>query len=279
MNQRELAKIIQNRICNIKTSSFSKSSPLITETDRGYYYDPEAIYHSVLETVNKINDISSYKEIVDTFMNNVETYTTDKAYFLTFMYTIITEIGLDKKYASDEVFITYKAMNREYGLPYQKVKPKLKLHGCLDNGYPNEYAITNGLAKVFFSKFIQDNHESQNIKILWKKDFMDEILGKHSDIEKLGFIHSTFHVDKNLKEITDRLLNILRIDSRNDEYHEIIPYIYHHTWENYCSDRVLNKLEKDFEPLFDKASKKKPRVTKQLKEAYNKNIEYIRRRV
>lgn len=274
MNQRELSKIIQNRICNIKTSSFLKSSPLITETDRGYYCDPEAIYHSVLETVNKINDISSYKEIVDTFMNDVETYTTDKAYFLTFMYTIIAEIGLDKEYASDEVFITYKAMNREYGLTYQKVKPKLKLHGCLDNGYPNEYAITNGLAKVFFSKFIQENNESQNIKILWKKDFMDEILGKHSDIEKLGFIHSTFHVDKNLKEITNRLLNII-----NKKTDNIYNYSSRQTWEMYGSDSVLEQLEAEFKPLFEKASKNKPRITKQLKEAYNKNIEYIRRRV
>lgn len=277
MNQEQLAKIIQDRICNIKKTSFSKNSPLFTKIDNGYFYDSNFIYNTISTTVNKIKDLSSYKEIVDSFMNEVDSYTTDKAYFLTFLYAIISEIKLDKEYISDKPFITYKSMNKEYGLPYQKVKPKLKKEGFLDSHYPNEYAITNGLAKVYF---IENHEEEQSIvKIMWKKELMDEILGKHSDIEKLGFIHSTFHVDKNLKEITDRLLNIIHKKVLNDEYHKSIPFVYHHSWEMYGSDSVLEQLESEFQPLFEKASKNRPRITKQLKEAYNKNIEYIRRRV
>ncbi len=280
MNQEQLAKIIQDRICNIKKTSFSKSSPLFTKMDSGYY-DSDFIYNTVLTTVNKIKDMSSYKEIVNTFMNDAELYTTDKAYFLTFMYAIISDIELDKEYAFEDKFITYKAMNREYGLPYQKVKPKLKLHGYLENGCPNEKAIINGLAKVYFTKFIDGQNESQNVKILWKKDLMDEILGKHSDIEKLGFIQNTFHVDKNLKEITDRLLNIIHKKGLNDKQKESepTPFVFYHSWENYCSNSVLEQLELEFKPLFERASKNRPRISKQLKEAYKKNIEYIRRSV
>lgn len=275
MNQEQLAKIIQNRICNINKPSFFKNSPLFIKIDIGYWKNSDFIYNTVLTTINKIKDLSSYKEIVDVFMNDVELYTTDKAYFLTFMYAIISEINLDKEYASNDKFITYKAMNREYGLPYQKVKPKLKGKKLLNNHYPNEYAITNGLAKVYFSKY----NEEQNIKILWKKELMDEILGKHSDIEKLGFIQSTFHVDKNLKEITDRLLNIIYKKALNDEYYDEIPFVYHHSWEMYSSDSVLEQLEAEFKPLFEKASINRPRITKQLKKAYNKNIDYIRKRL
>jgi hypothetical protein len=275
MNDKKLAKIIQNRICNINKTSFSKSSPFFTETDRGYCYDPKYIYDTVLTTVNKIKYLSSYKEIVDAFMNDVELYTTDKAYFLTFMYAIISEIDLDKEYISDKPFITYKSMNKEYGLPYQKVKPKLKKEGFLDSHYPNEYAIRNGLAKVYFSKY----NDEQNIKILWKKELMDEILGKYSDIEKLGFIQSSSSVDLNLREITNKLLSIINKKVSIYEYNEHIPFVYHHSWDMYDSDSVIEELEKEFKPFFEKAFIKRPRITKQLKEAYDKNIEYIKRRV
>lgn len=277
MNKQQIAKIIQHRICNIKKTSFSKNSPLFTSTDTGFCYNLEDVYDVVFETINKVKDISSYKDIVYVFMEDVESYTTDKDFFLTFLYAIISDIGLDIEYSSDDKFITYKAMNREYGLPYQKIKPKLKGKGFLDSHYPNEYAITNGFAKVYF---IENYNEDQSIvKIMWKKDLMDEILGKHSDIEKLGFIQNTFHVDKNLKEITDRLLNIIYKNVLNDEYHKSIPFVYHHSWEMYCSDSVLEELEFEFKPLFEKASKNRPRITKNLKEAYNKNIKYIKKRV
>ena len=275
MNQEKLAKIIQNRICNINKTSFSKNSPLFTETDKCFYYDSEFIYNTIVETISKVKDISSHKEIIEKFMNDVELYTTDKAYFLTFMYAIIAEIGLDKEYISDKPFITYKSMNKEYGLPYQKVKPKLKKEGLLDSHYPNEYAITNGLAKVYFSQY----NEEQNVKILWKKQLMDEIFGQYSDREKLGFIQSSYSVDKNLREITNQLLNIINKNVSIYECNEYIPFVYHHSWKMYDSDSVLEQLEEEFKPFFEKASKNRPRITKQLKEAYNKNIEYIRRRV
>jgi hypothetical protein len=277
MNNQKLAKIIQYKICNIKKTSFSKSSPFFTETDRGYCYDPKYIYDTVLTTVNKIKYLSSYKEIVDAFMNDLDLYTTDKAYFLAFMYAIISEIELDGEYASDDQFVTYKAMNREYGLPYQKVKPKLKKEKLLDSHYPNEYAIINGLAKVYF---IENHEEEQSIvKVMWKKELMDQILGKHSDIEKLGFIQNPYHIDRNLSEISERLLEIIDKKPLEDEYDERISDVCHHSWMMYSSVAIIDLLNNDFDPLFDKASKNRPRITKQLKEAYNKNIEYIKRRV
>lgn len=277
MNNEQLAKIIQNRICNIKKTSFSKSSPLFIETDITFQCDPEYVYEVILKTINKIENISSYKEIIDSFMNDVELYTTDKAYFLAFIYAIISELDLDKEYVSDDKFITYKAMNREYGLPYQKVKPKLKKEKLLDSHYPNEYAITNGLAKVYF---IENHDEEQSIvKVMWKKELMDQILGKYSDIEKLGFIQNPYHIDRNLSEISERLLEIIDKKPLEDEYDERISDVCHHSWLMYSPNRIIDLLNNDFEPLFEKASKNRPRITKQLKEAYNKNIEYIRRRV
>jgi len=277
MNQEQLTKIIQYRICNIKKTSFSKSSPLFTKIDNEYFYDSNFIYNIVLATVNKIKYISSYKDIVVAFMNDVDSYTTDKAYFLAFIYAIISEIELDEEYVSDNHFITYKAMNREYGLPYQKVKPKLKKEKLLDSHYPNEYAITNGLAKVYF---IENHDEEQSIvKVMWEKELMDQILGKYSDIEKLGFIQNSHHVDRNLIEISERLLEIIDKKPLGDEYDERISDVCHHSWLMYSPNRIIDLLNNDFEPLFEKASNNRPRITKQIKEAYNKNIEYIRRRV
>lgn len=274
MNKKQLIEIIENRICKIKKPSFSKSSPFFEQTENGFYYDKEEINKTVSKTVEKINTISSYKDIVKAFINDIELYTTDKPYFLAFLYAIISDLNLDNDYYVKEKYISYKSMNREYGLPYQKIKPKLKLQGYLDNGYPNEKAIINGLARIYF---IENYDEEQNIvKIMWKKEFMDEILGTHSDIEKLGFIHNAHNVDSNLYEISVRLLEIIDKKDLEDQYDERISDVCHHSWLMYSE--CVGLLNDSFEPLFDKAVKIKPRITKQLRKSYENNINYIKRK-